>query len=215
MDSASSLDEEKKKKKRKKKHHHSKKTGSPELKVTTWGEGADTPVWTRVGSTRDSSMSSDSVSDSGVGSNPSFQPRRDTDTEPQWGTVVTALPSPDPTRGTPDDYPLIDQGEGNGDQEMPSTQKPESVHDPTDPGPVPGGAQEGEGTQLGDVQEEAGDDGEPQEPEEPSKPFLAILQGFWTMSETLSAAYGAASAGIQILVCKSLAKATAEDRTFV
>ena len=108
VDSASSLDEEKKKKKRKKKHHRSKKTRSPELKVTTWGEGADTPVWTHVGSTTDSSTSWDSVSDSGVGSNPSFQPRRDTDTEPRQGTVVTALLSPDPTRGPPDDDPLSD-----------------------------------------------------------------------------------------------------------
>ena len=115
VDSASSLDEEKKKKKRKKKHHCSKKTGSPELKVTTRGEGADTPVWTRVGSTKDSSTSSDSVSDCGVGSNPSFQPCQDTDTKPQRGTMVTALPSPDPARGPPDDNPLSDQGEGDGD----------------------------------------------------------------------------------------------------
>ena len=96
---------------------------------------------------------------------------------------------------------------------MPSAQKPKSIHDPMDPGPVPGGAQEG--TQLGDVQEEAGDYGEPQEPEEPPEPFLVVLQGFRTMSQTLSAAYGAASAEIQILVRKSLAKTTAEDRTFV
>ena len=52
---------------------------------------------------------------------------------------------------------------------MPSVQKPEGIQDPMDPGPVPGGAQEG--TQLGDVQEEAGDNGEPQEPEEPPSSF--------------------------------------------
>ena len=120
VDSTSSMDEAKKKKKRKKKHHRSKKTGSLKLKVTTWGEGADTLVWTRAGS-KDSSSSSDSQSDSDVGSNPSFQPRRDTDTEPRWGT--TPLPSPDPTKEPLDDDPLSDQGEGNGDQEMPDANK--------------------------------------------------------------------------------------------
>ena len=37
VDSTSSMDEGKKKKKKKKKHHRSKKTGNPELKVTTQG----------------------------------------------------------------------------------------------------------------------------------------------------------------------------------
>ena len=108
VDSTSSMDEGKKKKKRKKKHRRSKKTGSPELKVTTRGEGADTPFWPRAGSTKDSSSSSDSQFDSGVGSNPSFQPRRDTDTKPRRGTVVTPLPSLDPIREPPDDDPLSD-----------------------------------------------------------------------------------------------------------
>ena len=58
VDSTSSMDEGKKKKK--KKHRHSKKTGNPELKVTTRGEGADTTVWTHAGSAKDSSSSSDS-----------------------------------------------------------------------------------------------------------------------------------------------------------
>ena len=107
VDSTSSMDEAKKKKKWKKKHRHSKKTGSPDLKVTTRGEGADTPVWTRAGSTKDSSSTLDSQSDSSVGSNPSFQPCRDTDTEPRRGT--TPRPSPDPTKEPPDDDPLSDE----------------------------------------------------------------------------------------------------------
>ena len=80
---ASSMDEGKKKKKKKKKHHRSKKLEKPELKVTTWGEGADTPVWTLARPAKDSSSSSDSQSDgdSGLGSNPSIQPRLGTDTE--------------------------------------------------------------------------------------------------------------------------------------
>ena len=79
---ASSMDEGKKKKK-KKKHRRSKKSDKLELKVTTRGKGADTPVWTRAGSTKDSSSSSDSQSegDSGLGSNPSIQPHQGTDTK--------------------------------------------------------------------------------------------------------------------------------------
>ena len=182
------MDEGKKKKKRKKKHRRSKKTGSPELKVTTRVEGADTPVWTRAGSPKDSSSSSESQSDSGVGSNPSFKPRQDTDTEPWWGTVITPRPSPDHTREPPDDDPLSDRGEGNGDQEMPNADKLQGVQDPTGPRPAPSEAQEG--AQPGDDQEEAGDSEEPQEPEEPLEPYEIILQGFGTISQTLSVAYG-------------------------
>ena len=61
----------------------------------------------------------------------------------------------------------------------------------------------------------AGDGEEPEDPEEPLEPYQIILQGFRTISQTLSAAYGAASSEIQTLVWKSLAKVTAEDRTFV
>ena len=111
VDSTSSMDEGKKKKK--KKHCHSKKTRNPELKVTTWGEGADTLVWTHAGSVKDSSLTSDSQSegDSGLGSGPSIQPCQDT--EPQQGT--TPHPSPDHSQQPTDDDPLSDRGEGGGD----------------------------------------------------------------------------------------------------
>ena len=104
VDSTSSTDEGKKKKK----HCCSKKTGNLELKVTTWGEGADTPVWTHGGSAKDSSSSSDSQSegDSGLGSNPSIQPRQDTDTDPWQG--ATPCPSLDHTKQPVDDNPLSD-----------------------------------------------------------------------------------------------------------
>ena len=147
VDSTSSMDEGKKKKKKKKKHRRSKKTENPELKVTTQGEGADTPVWTHAGPAKDSSSSSDSQSegDSGLGSNPSIQPRQDTNTEPWWG--ATPRPSPDPTKEPVDDDPLSDQGEGDGDQEMPNTNEQHSeqqgIDDPAGPGPAPDEAQEG------------------------------------------------------------------------
>ena len=171
---ASSMDEGKKKKKKKKKHRHSKKTGDPELKVTTQGEGADTPVWTGTGSVKDLSSSSDSLSEgnSGMGSNPSFQPRRDTNTEPRRG--ATPRPSPDPTREPAEDDPLSERGEGDRDQEMPDANEPQGANNPVRPAPgeIP------EGAQPGDDQMEAGDGEEPQEPEEPLEPYEIVLQGF-------------------------------------
>ena len=171
VDSTSSMDKGKKKKK--KKYRCSKKTGNPQLKVTTWGEGADTLVWTHARSAKDSSSSSDSQSDgdSGHGSNPSFQACRDTETEPQWG--ATPRPSPDPTREPAENDPLSDRGEGDRDQEMPNANELQGVNDPAGPGPAP--SEVPEGAQLGDDQEEAGGGEEPQEPEEPLEPYEIIL----------------------------------------
>ena len=125
------MDKEKKKKK-KKKHRHSKKSEKPELKVTTQGEGADTPVWTHARSAKDSSSSSDSQSngDSGLGSNPSIQPRQGTDTE-SWQGVALRL-SPDATREPVEDDPLSDWGGGNGDQDMPDANEPQGDCDPVE-----------------------------------------------------------------------------------
>ena len=138
VDCTGSMDEGKKKKKKKKKHRCSNKTGNPELKVNTRGEGADTPVWTHAGSAKDSSSSSESQSDgdSGLGSNHSFKPRQDTDTEPRQG--ANPRPSLDPTREPAEDDPLSDGGEGNRDQEMPDASKVQGVNVPAGPGPVPG-----------------------------------------------------------------------------
>ena len=217
VDSASSMDEGKKKKK-KKKHRRSKKNGNPQLKVTTLGEGADTPVWAPTGSPKDSSSSSDSQSegDSGLGSNPSFKPHQATDTEPR--RVPLPRPSLDPTKGLADDDPLSERGEDDRDQEMPDTNQ-QGVDDPAGPGPVPGEvpeeAQMGDDHMGADDTEEAQDPEEPREPGEPLEPYEVMLQGFCTITQTLSAAYGAACDKIQAIIQKSLAKTTAEDRTFV
>ena len=211
------MDEGKKKKKKKKKHLCSKKSEKPELKVTTQGEGVDTPVWTHARPTKDSSSSSDSPSDgdSGLGSGPSIQPRLGMDTKPRRGVALRL--SPDATREPVEDDPLSDWGEGDGDQNMPDTNEPQGDHDPAGlgPMPVPAPDETQEGAQLGDDQMEAGSNKEPQEPKEPLEPYQIVLQGFRTVSQTLSAAYRAASAEIQIIVWKSLAKTTTEDRTFV
>ena len=100
---------------------------------------------------------------------------------------------------------------------MPNANEPQGDCDPAGSGPAPVliPDEAPEGVQLGDNQAEAGGDEEPQEPKEPLEPYQIVLQGFRTVSQTLSAAYGAASAEIQIIVRKSLAKTTAEDQTFV
>ena len=211
------MDEGKKKKKKKKKHRCSKKTENQELKVTTRGEGADTPVWTHAGPAKDSSSASYSQfkGDSGLGSNPSIQPRQDTDTKPRRG--ATPRPSPDHTQQPADDDPLSDHGEGDGDQEMPDAHQQQGeeqgINDTADPEPTPDETQEGGPPR--DDQVETGDGEEPDEPEEPREPYQIVLQGFRTVSQTLSAAYGATSSEIQTIIQKSLAKASAEDRTFV
>ena len=100
---------------------------------------------------------------------------------------------------------------------MPDTKEQQGeqqgINDPADPGAAPGEAQEG--AQPGDDQVEAGDGEEPEDPEEPLEPYQIVLQGFRTVSQTLSAAYGATSSEIQTIVQKTLAKATAENQTFV
>ena len=90
----------------------------------------------------------------------------------------------------------------------------EDVNEPADLGPTPGESQDQEETPCDD-QAEAGDGEEPEEPEEPQEPYQVILQGFRTVSQTLLAAYGAASSEIYTVIRKGLAKATAEDWTFV
>ena len=100
---------------------------------------------------------------------------------------------------------------------MPNTNKQhgeqQGANDPAGSGPAPDETQEG--AQPGDDQMGACDGEQPEELEEPLEPYQIILQGFWTISQTLSAAYGAATSEIQTIVWKSLAKATAEDQTFV
>ena len=134
---------------------------------------------------------------------------------PRWG--ASPRPSPDNTQQPTDDDPLSDQGEGDGDQEMPDAPEQQGeqqgVSNPAYPEPTPNETQEG--APPGDDQAETGDGEDPEEPEEPREPYDIVLQGFRTVSQTLSVAYGAASSEIQTVIWKSLAKATAEDRTFV
>ena len=78
----------------------------------------------------------------------------------------------------------------------------QGANDPAGSGPAPDETQEG--AQPGDDQMGAGDGEQPEELEEPLEPYQIILQGFWTVFQTLSAAYGAPSSEIQTLVRKHL-----------
>ena len=95
----------------------------------------------------------------------------------------------------------------------------QGIDDPADPGPMPGEvpeeAQMGDDQMGADDTEEAQDPEEPWEPGEPLEPYEVMLQGFRTITQTLSAAYGAACDKIQVIIRKSLVKMTAEDRTFI
>ena len=101
---------------------------------------------------------------------------------------------------------------------MPDTNQ-QGVDDPAGPGPVPGEVPEevqmGDGQMGADDAEEAQDPEEPRDPGEPLEPYEVMLQGFRTITQTLSAAYRAACDKIQAIVRKSLAKTTAKDRTFI
>ena len=66
-----------------------------------------------------------------------------------------------------------------------------------------------ERVQLGGDPADAGKGGEPQEPHQ------VILQGFRTVSQTLSGAYGAASLEIQKIIQRALRTSTTEDQTFI
>ena len=80
---------------------------------------------------------------------------------------------------------------------MPDANEQQGVDNPADPGPAP--REVPEEAQMGDDQVGAGDGEEdrepeePREPQEPLEPYEVILQGFRTITQTLLAAYGAAS----------------------
>ena len=216
---ASSPDESKKQRK-KKKHCRPRRS---ELKVTTWGLGNDDPVWTNTGSAGSSSStaSSHSEGDSGLGSN-----LRVTDTEAQ--TRAPLRPSPD-ARGDPsevmEDAPLSDRDGTNEDLEMVDAEVIEAERPGGDGGSAPRHSPDPEEVperiidQPEDNPDEVAGEGDPQVPQDPQddspEPHRQVLQGFRTVAQTFSAAYGNASANIQRVIWRSLRESTNDDRTFI
>ena len=216
---ASSQDESKQRRK-KKKHRHPRKA---ELKVTTRGLGTDDPVWTNTGSAGSSSStaSSHSEGDSGLGSN-----LRVTDTEPKTRAPLFASPDArrDPTE-VMEDAPLSDRGDANEDIEMVDAEVIEAERPDSDGGSAPRHSPDPEEVpeRIPDQPEENPDEiageGDPQAPQDPQddspQPHQQVLQGFRTVAQTFSAAYGSASSDIQQVIPRSLRESTNDDRTFI
>ena len=216
---ASSPDEGKQRRK-KKKHRHPWKA---ELKVTTRGLGTDDPVWTNTGSAGSSSLtaSSHSEEDSGLGSN-----FRVTDTEPRTRAPLRASPDVrrDPTKFI-EDAPLSDRGDADEDTEMVDAEVIDAERLDNDGEPAPRCSPEPEevperapGLPEENPEEVAGE-GDPQAPQDPQddapQPYRQVLQGFRTVAQTFSAAYGSASSDIQRVIRRSLRECTNDDRTFI
>ena len=216
---ASSMHEGKQRRK-KKKHRHPRKT---ELKVTTRGLGTDDPVWTNTRSARSSSSTAGSQSEghSGLGSN-----FRVTDTEPRTRAPLWASPDAqrDPTEVI-ENAPLSDWGHTDEDTEMVNAEVIEAERPDDEGGPAPRRSPEPEEAPeqapdlLEENPEEIAGEGDPQTPQDPQddalQPYRQVLQGFRTVAQTFSAAYGSASSDIQQVIRRSLRECTNDDRTFI
>ena len=216
---ASSQDESKHRRKRKK-HRRPRKS---ELKVTTRDLGTDDPVWTNTGSARSSSSMANSHSegDSGLGSNLWV-----TDTEAQ--TRAPLQPSPDARGDTSEvmeDAPLSDRDGTNEDLEVVDAEAIEAERPGGDGGSVPRRSPDPEEVperipdQPEDNPDEVAGEGDPQVPQDPPDdvphPNREALQGFQTVAQTFSAAYGNASTDIRRVIRRSLRESTNDDRTFI
>ena len=164
-----------------------------------------------------STASSHSEGDSGLGSN-----LRVTDTEAQ--TRAPLWPSPD-ARGDPsevmEDAPLSDRDGTNEDLEMvdakviaaerPGSDGRSALRCSPDSEEVP--------ERIPDQPDEIAGEGDPQAPQDPQddspEPHRQVLQGFRTVAQTFSAAYGSASSDIQRVIRRSLRESTNNDQTFI
>ena len=165
--------------------------------------------------------SSHSEGDSGLGSN-----LRVTDTEAQ--TRAPLRPSPD-ARGDPsevmEDAPLSDRDSTNEDLEMVDAKVIEAERPGGDGGSAPRHSLDPEEVperipdQLEDNPDEVAGEGDPQAPRDPQddvpQPHWQVLQGFQTVAQTFSAAYGDASSDIQQVIRRSLRESTNDDQTFI
>ena len=99
--------------------------------------------------------------------------------------------------------------------ERPDSEGGSAPRCPPDPEEVP--------EQTPDQPEENPDEipgeGDPQVPQDPQddspQPHRQVLQGFRTVAQTFSAAYGVASSDIQQVIRRSLRESTNDDRTFI
>ena len=210
--------------KRRKKNRRPKKQ---ELKVTTWGQGDDVPIWTYTGSNLSSSSESQTEGDSGVSSSYRKPPggagsTTRCDHTPQYRPeTVRKLDG-----GDLEDAPLSDHGGNNdGDQEMVSGD--EGAEEVTGTNPIwptepivtvtglavnlavaPEAPQGSEAPLLADP---ADTDDEKARRDA----FQLIMQGFHAATHTLSDSYQQACKEVQNIVRRSMKKSTAMDHMFV
>ena len=209
---------------KKKKHWQPKKQ---ELKVTTQGQGDDTPVWTDTGSNLSSSPDSQTEGDSGVRSYRRLWDNAGSTTHhdhtPQY--------SPDTVQkideGTQEDAPFSDHGGGSdGDQEMMSRDDRDDRDEEvtgTNPGPAATNTTTGLDAALIVAPEVTGPPetpllGNPADTDdEKASPdaFQLLMQGFYTVTCTLSGSYQDACWEVQTIIWRDLQRAMAVDRTFM
>ena len=148
------------------------------------------------------------------------------DTEPQTRAPLWASPDAqrDPTK-VMEDAPLSDQGDANDDIEMADAEVIEAEQPDGDGGSAPRRSPDPEEVperipdQPVENPDEIPGEGDPQVPKDPQddspQPHRQVLQGFRTVAQTFSAAYGSTSSDIQQVIRRSLRESTNDDRTFI
>ena len=124
-----------------------------------------------------------------------------------------------------EDAPLSDQGDANEDIQMVDAEVIEGERPDGDSGSAPRRSPDPEEVpewipdQLEENPDEIAGEGDPQVPKDPQddspQPHRQVLQGFRTVAQTFSAAYGSASSDIQQIIRRSLRESTNDDWTFI
>ena len=124
-----------------------------------------------------------------------------------------------------EDAPLSDRDGTNEDFEMVDAEVIEAERPGGDGGsaprrsPDPVEVPEQIPDQPEDNLDEVTGEGDPQAPQDPQddgpEPHRQVLQGFWTVAQNFSAAYGNASFDIQRVIRRSLRESSHDDRTFI
>ena len=124
-----------------------------------------------------------------------------------------------------EDTPLSDRGDANDDIEMADAEVIEAEQPDCDGGSAPRCSPDPEEVpeqipdQLEENPDEIAGEGDPQVPQDPQddspQPHRQVLQGFQTVAQTFSAAYGSASSDIQQVIRRSLRESTNDDQTFI
>ena len=124
-----------------------------------------------------------------------------------------------------EDAPLSDRGDANEDIEMVDAEVIEAERLDGDGGSAPRHSPDPEEVperipdQTEENLDEIAGEGDPKAPQDPQddspQPHQQVLQGFQTVAQTFSAAYGSASSDIQQIIRRSLRESTNDDQTLI